>query len=218
MNNWQPEAVIFDMDGLLVDSETVWLIAETEMIESRGHSYSDDVRAHIVGTRVDEFIVFLRDHYRLEPSAEALTRELLDHMLRLIPTHVKPQPGANEVIQFVRERGWPLAIASSSPQSVIDAIVEAQGWGDIFRIRCSAEYEAHGKPAPDVYITAAKTLRVNPAQCLALEDSPNGARAAVAAGMVCYAVPDSSHSDHHAFNGITPYVFDSLYDVLDALR
>lgn len=218
MTKWQPEAVIFDMDGLLVDSETVWHNAETALIESWGHKYTDEVRANIIGTRIDEFVVFLRDYYQLDQTPEQLTQRLIDDMLALIPSQVRPQPGARELIDFVLERGWPLGIASSSPQVIIDAIVEAQGWGDIFTVRCSAEFEAKGKPAPDVYLSAAKVLGVPPSKCLALEDSPNGARAAVAAGMVCYAVPDRSHSGRAAFSGITPHVFDSLHAVQDALR
>ena len=218
MTQWQPDAVIFDMDGLLVDSETVWHIAETDLIASFGYEYTDEVRANIIGMRIDEFMVYLRDHYQLEPSVHELSKMLVDDMLRLIPTEVKPQPGAKEVIDYVQERGWPLAIASSSPVSIIDATVKAQGWTDVFKVRHSAENEAFGKPAPDVYLTAARSLGVDPANCLALEDSPNGARAAVKAGMVCYAVPDVSHSAKSAFKDITPHVFDSLYDVLDALR
>ena len=214
----QPEAVIFDMDGLLVDSETVWHFAETAMIESWGHTYTDEVRANIIGTRIDEFMVYLRDYYKLEWTVEQLTERLIGDMLVLIPQKVRPQPGAVELIDYVLERGWPLAIASSSPQAIIDAIVEAQGWSDIFTVRQSAEHEAKGKPAPDVYLSAARVLGVPPAKCLALEDSPNGARAAVAAGMVCYAVPDKSHSGHSAFERITPHVFDSLHAVLDSLR
>ncbi len=176
------------------------------------------MRANIIGMRIDEFMVFLRDYYKLEWTVEQLTQRLVDDMLVLIPQKVRPQPGAVELIDYVLERGWPLAIASSSPDAIIDAIVEAQGWGDIFTVRCSAEHEAKGKPAPDVYLSAARVLGVPPAKCLALEDSPNGARAAVAAGMVCYAVPDKSHSDHTAFESITPHVFDSLHAVLDSLR
>ncbi len=212
------EAVIFDMDGLLVDSETVWHIAETELIESRGHRYTNDVREQIIGMRMDEFMVILHDHFQLEESVSDLVDELNSAMLRLIPAHVKPQPGAQSVVDYVQARGWPIAIASSSPSSIIDATVAAQGWGDIFTVRCSADDEASGKPAPDVYLTAAKTLGVNPAACLALEDSPNGSRAAIAAGMTCYAVPDTSHSPKTAFADITPHVFDSLHDVVNKMR
>ena len=213
-----PQAIIFDMDGLLVDSETVWLIAETEMIEARGHKYTHDIREQIIGMRIDEFMVILHDHYQFDESVNDLVDELNQRMLHLIPTHVKPQPGAPELIDYVQAQGWPVAIASSSPTSIINAIVQAQGWEDIFRVRHSADDEEYGKPAPDVYLAAARTLNVAPAHCLALEDSPNGSRAAVAAGMTCYAVPDQSHSPKSAFQGITDHVFDSLHDVLEILK
>jgi mannitol-1-/sugar-/sorbitol-6-/2-deoxyglucose-6-phosphatase len=215
---WQPQAVIFDMDGLLVDSETVWHIAEAAMINARGHDYTADVRALVIGMRMDEFLTILHDHYQLEESVPELVDELNAAMLKLIPTHVKPQPGANEAIAYVQSRNWPVAIASSSPPGIIDAIVEAQGWGEVFKIRCSADHEAYGKPAPDVYLTTARVLGVDPADCLALEDSPAGAKAAVAAGMTCYAVPDSSHSPRSLFADITPHVFDSLHEVVETLR
>jgi sugar-phosphatase len=213
-----PQAIIFDMDGLLVDSETVWLIAETAMIESRGRKYTHDVREQIIGMRMDEFMVILHDHFQFEESISELVDELNQRMLQLIPTHVKPQPGAQALIDYVKTRGWPVAIASSSPTSIIDAIVEAQGWENVFQVRHSADDEQYGKPAPDVYLAAARALHVDPARCLALEDSPNGSRAAVAADMTCYAVPDKSHSPKSAFHGITDHVFDSLYDVLAILQ
>ncbi|MBZ0287226.1 MAG: HAD-IA family hydrolase, partial [Anaerolineae bacterium] len=116
------------------------------------------------------------------------------------------------------EQAIPTAIASSSPKAIIDAILKAQGWDTLFSVRCSAEDEARGKPAPDVYLRAAERLGINPGDCLALEDSPNGARAAVAAGMTCYAVPDTKHISSHAFDGITPHVFRSLHEVLDSIK
>jgi HAD superfamily hydrolase (TIGR01509 family) len=210
--------VIFDMDGLLVDSESVWLIAEKEMIESRGHVYTDEARAQIVGLRIDEFIIKLHEIYQFEDELSALHDQLLARMLELIPHSVKPQPGARELIDYIVKHNIPMAIASSSAKSIIDATVKTQGWEDIFTIRCSAEDEAHGKPAPDVYLTAARRLNIDPAECLALEDSPNGARAAVAAGMTCYAVPDETHTSLHSFDGITPHIFKSLHEVLDKLR
>jgi HAD superfamily hydrolase (TIGR01509 family) len=138
-------------------------------------------------------------------------------MLELVPHQVQPRPGARELVDYVTQHNIPRAIASSSPLEVIDAIVLSQGWGDILQIRCSADHEQHGKPAPDVYLRAAEKLNFPPSDCLALEDSPTGARAAVAAGMVCFAVPDPSHTHVDAFEGITPYVFDSLHAVRAAL-
>lgn len=214
----QPKAIIFDMDGLLVDSERVWYVAEDQFIQSFGHVYTQEARAAIIGMRVDEFLGKLKEIYNLEPSVDALSDDLHERILKLIPEEVNAQPGAQAVIDYVTDNNIPHAIASSSSMRVINTTLESQGWGEIFKIRCTADDDANGKPAPDVYLRAAKTLGVDPKDCIALEDSPNGARAAVAAGMTCYAVPDKSHSTPAAFDGITPHVFDSLHDVLEKLR
>jgi HAD superfamily hydrolase (TIGR01509 family) len=206
------------MDGLLVDSEAVWHLAEGQVIEARGHVYTADVRANVIGLRVDEFMTYLKQHYGLPETVAELCAELNERMHALIPSMVKPQPGARELVAWVQQQGYPTAIASSSPMTVIDQIVSMHGWDEVFKIRCSAEDEARGKPEPDVYLTTAKVLGVPPANCLALEDSPNGARAAVRAGMVCYAVPDPHHSGREAFASITPHVYDNLHAVLDSLR
>lgn len=216
MTDWQ--AVIFDMDGLLVDSETVWHIAETELIESRGHRYTPDVRAQIVGMRMDQFLIRLHEVYNFQDNIDVLYQELTERMLTLIPQRVKPQPGAQALVEYVAERRMTVAIASSSPMSIIDAVLASCGWQDVFAVRCSADDDEHGKPAPDVYLRTARVLGVRPSGCLALEDSPNGARAATAAGMTCYAVPDLSHTKVSAFEGITPYIFDSLHTVLMHLK
>jgi len=208
-----PAAIIFDMDGLLVDSERIWHIAEDEVFASRGHVYTDELRAGIIGMRMDEFMERLRAHFRIEEPLDALTAEVNANMLRLIPEMVQPLPGAAELLQLVRQRAWPVAIASSSPRCIIDATLRAQGWEELFRLRCSADEVARGKPAPDVYLQAARLLGVAPRHCLALEDSPNGARAAVAAGMTCYAVPDRSHTQPADLAGITPHIFDDLHAV-----
>ncbi len=212
------KAIIFDMDGLLVDSEIIWFKAEKAMIESRGHEYTEDVREQIIGLRLDEFMTKLHDIFGFSESVAELSDQLETHMVELIKSEVQAQPGAAEIVAWVAEQGIPHAIASSSSQKIIDATMEAQGWETVFTHRYTANDVPLGKPAPDVYLLAAEKLGVNPADCLALEDSPNGSRAAVAAGMTCYAVPDTSHSKVEAFHGITRHIFASLHEVLAALR
>ena len=101
---------------------------------------------------------------------------------------------------------------------IIDATVNAQGWNRYFHTHVSGDDVAQGKPAPDIYLEAARRIRFEPSACLGLEDSPTGAKAAVAAGLICYAVPDPSHTSPAAFTAITPHVYDSLHQVLNSLE
>jgi HAD superfamily hydrolase (TIGR01509 family) len=218
LNGWRPDAIIFDMDGLLVDSEPVWHHAETVLIETRGHVYTPELRAQIIGLRLDAIVETYRRTLHFNETTDELVADLISHMLRFIPQMVSPQPGAPELLRWVEAQRLPRAVASSSPAAVIDATLAAQGWDDVFAVRCTADDVAAGKPAPDVYLAAAAQLGIEPARCLALEDSTTGARAAVAAGMVCGAVPDATHTRPEDFEGITPLVFGSLHDVLAALE
>lgn len=212
------DAIIFDMDGLLVDSETVWHTIETEMLAARGKIYDDAIRAQIIGLRMDEFVEKIKSIFALSETYEQLREEIIARMLQAIPIRVNAKTGADALVTYVMQKAVPRAIASSSPLAIIDTTVESRGWADVFTVRCSADDDARGKPAPDVYLRAAHVLGVNPARCLALEDSPNGARAAVAAGMTCYVVPDLSHTSPAAFTQITPHIYDDLHQVLNSLK
>lgn len=217
MKKPQFAAIIFDMDGTLVDSEVVWEAVEAEMMRQRGVEYNDEVRQQVIGLRLDEFFQKLIDIYGFDESVEALAGELNERMLEQIPQRVQPKPGAQAIIEYAAGLGIPYCIASSSPLAIIDATIRAQGWEELIPHRFSADQVARGKPAPDVYLHAAQRLGVPPSACLALEDSPNGARSAVAAGMTCYVIPDA-HSAGSQFQDITPHVYASLHDVLNALR
>jgi HAD superfamily hydrolase (TIGR01509 family) len=212
------KAIIFDMDGTLVDTESVWQDAEAEMMQDRGVIYTKEIRSQVLGLRVDEFFDKLRHLLKLHDTTETLKNELEARVLALLPTETVPMPGAAEIVTFVVERNLPRAIASSSAQSIIESVVETQGWQEAIPVRVSADRCAKGKPAPDVYLLAAEILGVNPAECIALEDSPVGARAAVAAGMICLVICDPAHSVPADFTGITPYVYTNLHDVLRDLK
>jgi sugar-phosphatase len=214
----KPQAVIFDMDGLLVNSEPAWGRAERGLIESRGHEFNVEIRKQIIGMRIDKIVQTFAEFYGLPDDIDALAGELVQRMLDTIPDGVPAMPGAGSLLEFLQEQDVPCAIASSSSLPIINAITANLGWKDRFGVRCSADAVAHGKPAPDVYLLAAQKLGVEPSRCLALEDSVTGARAAVAAGMVCFAVPEMELVDPARFEGVTPHVYESLHHVLDALR
>jgi len=212
------DGIIFDMDGLLVDTESVWEEAEAAMLSEYGIALEPDVRAGLIGLRNDVFIGKLKALYDIPDSLEVLQENVVERMLKLIPIKAKPMAGAVEMIQYAVDQGIPTAIASSSPAIIIEAVVSSQGWEQSIPIRCSAEHLLAGKPEPYVYLEAAKALGLAAMNCLALEDSPIGARAAIAAGMTCYAVPDLSHTRIEAFAGVTEHVFDTLHHVLEQLR
>jgi beta-phosphoglucomutase-like phosphatase (HAD superfamily) len=211
------KGIIFDMDGTLVDSEVVWDVAEREMFAERGLEYTMQEREQVIGLRMDEFFQKLIEIYGLDESVEALTEELIERMLEKIPVMVEAKQGAQAIVEWAAEQSIPYCIASSSPMSIIEANMQAQGWSDLIPNLYTADSVRYGKPAPDIYLYAAEKVGVTPSDCLALEDSPNGAKSAVAAGMTCYVVPDT-HSTAEQFADITPHVFNSLDDVLAKLK
>ncbi len=209
------DAIIFDMDGLLVDSEPLWHAAELEMIEGAGYSYAEAVREQTIGVRVDEFARIIHRHYpRVGASPAAIIEDITARILAMRRAQVQPRPGAEAIIRFAVERQIPRAIASSSWDSVIDHFVGLLGWDKWIPRRYSAQHMARGKPAPDIYLYAAEELGIAPARCLALEDSRAGTQAAIAAGMTCFTVPDLSHSNLDDFADINQFVYESLHDVL----
>jgi len=208
--------IIFDMDGTLVDSEVVWEEAEAELFAERGLVYSDDIRQQVIGLRLDEFFSRLVKIYGLDEPIESLMADLNRRMLALIPHKVKPKEGAQELIEHVRALGVPYAIASASPMSIIDCVVDTMNWRTFIPNLYTADVVPLGKPAPDVYLYACGQLGIVPSASLAIEDSPNGATSAVRAGMTCYAVPDF-HSATDKFKSITPHVFANLHEVLQNL-
>ncbi|KXK54221.1 MAG: HAD family phosphatase [Chloroflexi bacterium] len=205
--------VIFDMDGLLVDSETVWHIVEAEFFADRGVTYTDADRQLVIGLRIDHFLDLLRTHYGLTEPLEHMVADLNARMEARIPKMVKEKPGAHRLIDFLLTHDIPMGVASNSSAGIIDVTMRAMGWDDVLRVRCTGDDEQAGKPAPDVYLTAARRLGIQAARSLGLEDSRNGARAVVAAGMTCGVVPDVTYTQAEAFREITPHIFGSLDDV-----
>jgi mannitol-1-/sugar-/sorbitol-6-/2-deoxyglucose-6-phosphatase len=193
------EAVILDMDGLLIDTEPVWRAAQSAVFAGFGVALSEADLLDSTGQPIEELIPLWR---RRAPDGDGISpltdAEVADRIIDRVIAHVKaegePMPGVTAAIALFERCGLRLAIASSSPLRLIDAVCDRLGLARI-EVRCSAMDEARGKPAPDVYLAAARRLGVAAAGCLALEDSPNGIASARSAGMRCVAVPDPLLAD-----------------------
>ncbi|MDP2309178.1 MAG: hexitol phosphatase HxpB [Pseudomonadota bacterium] len=186
-------AVIFDMDGVLVDSEPLWHLAEIEAFGAVGVALTTADCLQTTGLRVDAVVDhWFARHPWAGPPREAVAADIIARMVRLLGDHATAKDGAVEAVRFLRAQGLPLAVASSSPRVLIDAVVARLGLTDAFAVLRSAEHERYGKPHPAVYLATAAALGVDPRACVAIEDSGNGIRAAVAAGMYTIAVPDQA--------------------------
>ncbi|MDP2315728.1 MAG: hexitol phosphatase HxpB [Pseudomonadota bacterium] len=186
-----PHAVIFDMDGVLVDSEPLWHEAEIEAFGAVGVRLTVADCLRTTGLRVDAVVDYWFAHQPWAARSKlAVESDIVAGMVRRLREHARPLPGAVEAVRFLHARGLPLAVASSSPLVLIEAVLARLALADAFRLVRSAEHEPHGKPHPGVYLTTAAALGVDPRACVAIEDSGNGIRAAVAAGMYTVAVPD----------------------------
>ena len=183
------EAVVFDLDGVLIDSEQVWNEVREALAHERGGRWSERATRDMMGMSSPEWSRYLHDVVGLPESPEEINREVVARMLRRYADGPPWLPGAIEAVKRVAER-WPLGLASSSNRELIDAVLAAGGIAECFRATVSSEEVARGKPAPDVYLEAARRLGVGPERCAAIEDSHNGIRSAKAAGMRCIAIPN----------------------------
>jgi len=184
------EAVVFDLDGLLVDSEQVWDEVRRDLARERGLPWPDEATRAMMGMSSPEWSRYMHDAVGLPEPPEEINREVVERMLDRY--HAGPPwiPGAIEAVHRIAAR-YPLGLASSSNRELIDAVLEAGDLERLFRANVSSEEVARGKPAPDVYLEAASRLGVVPERCGAVEDSHNGIRAAKAAGMFCVAIPNA---------------------------
>ena len=185
------EAVVLDMDGVLIDTEPVWRAAQSAVFAGFGVALSETDLLDSTGQPIEELIpVWRRRAGEASPLTDAEVADLIvDRVIAHVKARGRPMPGVTAAIALFERCGLRLAIASSSPLRLIDAVCDRLGLTRI-TVRCSAMNEARGKPAPDVYLTAARRLGVAAAACLALEDSPAGVASARSAGMRCVAVPD----------------------------
>jgi HAD superfamily hydrolase (TIGR01509 family) len=184
-----PDAVIFDLDGVLLDSEQRWNEAKLALVQETGGTWLEEAPQRMMGMSSPEWAAYLRDHLRVPLDVDAINREVVRRMEEGYQDGLPLLPGALEAVRALAAR-WPLGLASSANREIIDLFLDVAGVRDAFGATVSSEEVARGKPAPDVYLAAAERLRVAPAACVAIEDSANGLRAAHAAGMAVIAVPN----------------------------
>lgn len=189
------KAVIFDMDGLLIDSEPLWRKSHRQVLAGYGHSVSeDDVRA-MAGRRTAEVADNWRQRFEMaQPNTEALTQEIVDTVVAEISKSGTALPGVGRLVDELARHKVPMAVASSSSTKMIDAVLDRLQLRKYMQAVHSGEHEERGKPFPDVFLTTAKSLGVAAADCVVFEDSINGVLAAKAAGMLCVAVPEEPYN------------------------
>ena len=186
------DAVIFDLDGVLIDSEPVWSEVRRAFVEAHGGRWADDAQERMMGMATAEWAAFVHDELQVPLPADDIAAGVVDAMVARFGREPPLLPGAIEAVHRLARR-WPLGLASSSPSRLIDVVLEAAGLASLFAAVLSTEEVGRGKPAPDVYLAVARRLGVPPGSCAAVEDSTNGLRAARAAAMRVIAVPTRSY-------------------------
>lgn len=213
LNGKKIEAVLFDMDGVLIDSEPLWKIALVRVFHNLGFELEPMQFAKTVGLRIDEVVAYWRQVYPWENrSNEQVVDDILNEVCHLIQERGEPLVGAIELIDFLKSRNIKIGLGTSSFHQVIQAVLQKLGMESAFESVRSAEDEQYGKPNPAVYLSCAAALGVDPSHCAVIEDSHNGLLSAKSAGMTAILVPEKIHQRHPYFV-IADYEFKDLMEV-----
>lgn len=189
------DTVIFDMDGVLINSEPLWKAAEIKIFETIGIDFVKVGGEKTVGLRIDEVVDYWFEQYPWKnKSKEDVVNEIMEEMINGIKAYGEPLPGVVEILNFFQGKGYKIGLASSSYQVLIDTSLEKLGITHFFQSTLSAQHFEYGKPHPEVYIQSAIALRSKPENCLVIEDSLNGVIAGKAAKMNVVAIPDDTHT------------------------
>ena len=212
------EAVVFDLDGVLLDSEEIWDRAREELARERGGRWHDRAQRDMMGMSSTEWSRYMADVIGLPEPPEEINREVVRRLTELYREELPAIAGAREAVERLAAR-WPLGLASSSNRELIDLVLELLGVEHLFTATVSSEEVARGKPAPDVYLEAARRLGVDPTTAAAVEDSHNGILSAKAAGMRVIAIPNAHFPPDEDALAAADVVLDSLAELtVDAVE
>lgn len=204
------ELVIFDMDGVLIDSEPWWNVALRNGFRMVDLEMSDEMCEETMGARLNEVIDYRIEKHGIDPKhASILEEKIINEMIYFVTNKAAILPGVIESIKLLKEQGFKLAIASSSPHKLIEAVLKKLSCSEYFEAVFSAQDDELGKPHPGVYIRCARSLSTNPENCIVIEDSVNGMVAAKAAKMSVIVVPDPKMAGDPAW-GLANFKLDTL--------
>jgi sugar-phosphatase len=207
-------AVIFDMDGVLIDSEPLWKIAMKFVFSELGSTLQKSDFQKTVGLRIDEVIHFWNLHESWGIEDESIVQEkIILKMEELIAANAQPLPGVIETLTFLKSEGLKIGLATSSSSRLIRIVLKELAISDFFDFTHSAETENYGKPHPAVYLTVAQKLEVHPTKCLVIEDSFNGVIAGLAAKMKVVCIPEKTHFPNPRL-AFSDYQFETMSEML----
>ena len=186
------KAVVFDLDGVLIDSEPVWEQVRRGLVAERGGRWAPDAQRRLMGMSTPEWARYLSEDLGVGLPPDQVAIQVIDRMTARYTEHVPLMDGAVAAVHRVAAR-WPLAVASSAPAVLIQTVLQSAGLRSCFSVVMSTEQVAHGKPAPDIYLAVTAALGCPPPACAAVEDSSNGLRSAAAAGLRVIAIPQPQY-------------------------
>lgn len=210
------QAVVFDLDGVLVDSEQLWDVVRREVAAEAGRPWPAEATRAMQGMSTAEWSAYLAGTVAIPAEPEAIAVTVIDRMAARYDVRLPLLPGAVEVVQRLA-RHWPLGLASSSPRRLIDTVLTSAGLAKQFRVSVSTEEVAAGKPSPAVYQTVVRRLGVDAARAIAIEDSSNGLRSAAAAGLGVLAVPHAAFPPADEALALADVVVNSLDEITPEL-
>jgi HAD superfamily hydrolase (TIGR01509 family) len=212
------KAVVFDLDGVLIDSEPVWEEVRRQVVADHGGQWAPDSQRRLMGMSTGEWARYLGEELGVALPPEQVADLVIEQMAARYSEHLPLMPGAVDAVRRLAAR-WPLGLGSSAPATLIQTVLVTAGLRDDFAVIMSTEQVAAGKPAPDIYLAVTGQLGQRPADCAAIEDSTNGLKSAATAGLAVVAVPHPSYPPDPAALAQATLVLDGLTQLtVDAIK